>query len=67
MMRRERRIYRKNNAGKSEEIVENLKMEKSPEIDKITNEMIKYGGESLAKKITEICNKALYTIKTPKD
>lgn len=32
-------------------------MEKLPEIDKIINEMIKYGGKPLPKKITEICSK----------
>lgn len=42
-------------------------MEKSPGIDKITNEIIKYGEESLAKKIIEIWDEALYVKKTSKD
>ena len=50
-----------------EGIVESLKMEKAPGIDKITNEMIKYGGEPLIKKLTEIYNEALYTRKSPRD
>jgi len=49
-----------------EGIVESLKMEKAPEIDKITNEIIKYGGEPLIKKFTEIYNEALYTRKSPR-
>lgn len=45
-----------------EETVENLQMEKSHEMVKIINEMIKYRGEPLLKKIMEICNE-VYTKK----
>lgn len=50
-----------------EAIVKQLKPNKCPGHDKITNEHIKMGGVELIKKLTKLFNKVLETSKIPKD